>query len=61
MADLEELRVRELREARIGAVQLFPGVEARGLIRPGITEGQLNHAPDRTIEQDDILYEEPLT
>jgi Xaa-Pro dipeptidase len=43
MADLEQLRTRELREAQNRAVQLFHEVEARGLIRPGITEGQLNN------------------
>ncbi len=43
MTDLEELRAQELREAQNRAVRLFHQVEARGLIRPGITEGQLNN------------------
>src|SRR3984885_1041758 len=43
MTDLEESRAQELREAQNRAVQLFHEVEARGLIRPGITEGQLNN------------------
>jgi Xaa-Pro aminopeptidase len=39
---LEEKKVTELRLAQRKAEQLFHGVEARGLIRPGIPESQLN-------------------
>ncbi|MBT9329559.1 M24 family metallopeptidase [Paracidobacterium acidisoli] len=39
---LEEKKVTELREAQSKAEQLFHEVEARGLIRPGITESRLN-------------------
>src|ERR1700722_7748353 len=39
---LEETRIAELRSAQNKAVHLFHEVEARGLIRAGITEGQLN-------------------
>jgi Xaa-Pro dipeptidase len=39
---LEAQRVTELRKAQDKAVELFHEVEARGLIRAGITEGQLN-------------------
>src|SRR6201986_5164143 len=39
---LEEKRIAELRSAQDKAVQLFLEVESRGLIRAGITEGQLN-------------------
>ncbi len=39
---LEEVRVAELRAAQEKAEQLFHEVEARGLIRAGITESQLN-------------------
>ena len=42
MTDLEELQARELREAQNRSVHLFHEVEARGLIRPGIAEGQFN-------------------
>jgi Xaa-Pro aminopeptidase len=38
----ENHRIEELRGAQNKAVALFHEVEARGLIRPGITEGQLN-------------------
>lgn len=40
--DLEEKRVAELKAAQTKAEGLFREVEARGLIRPGITEGRLN-------------------
>jgi hypothetical protein len=43
MTDLEQIRTGELREAQNRALQLFHEVQARGLIRPGITEGQLNN------------------
>jgi Xaa-Pro dipeptidase len=39
---LEEKRVAELKAAQTKAENLFREVEARGLIRPGITEGELN-------------------
>jgi Xaa-Pro dipeptidase len=39
---IEEKRIAELSSAQDKAVQLFHEVEARGLIRAGITEGQLN-------------------
>ncbi len=39
---LEARRVTELRNAQDKAVRLFHEVEARGLIRAGITEGELN-------------------
>jgi Xaa-Pro dipeptidase len=38
----EETRAAELLEAQSKAVQLFNQIEARGLIRPGITEKDLN-------------------
>jgi Xaa-Pro dipeptidase len=38
----EEQRITELRSAQEKAMHLFHEVEARNLIRPGITEGQLN-------------------
>src|ERR1700744_1959474 len=39
---LEDQRIAELRTAQDKAERLFHEVEARGLIRAGITEGQLN-------------------
>jgi Xaa-Pro dipeptidase len=39
---LEEVRATELLEAQTKAAQLFRAIEARGLIRPGITESRLN-------------------
>ena len=42
MTKLEEVRATELLEAQSKAVQLFREVEARGLIRPGISESVLN-------------------
>jgi len=42
MTHSEETRAAELLEAQNKAVRLFNEVEARGLIRPGITEGELN-------------------
>jgi len=42
MTALEEERATELREAQSKAEHLFHEVEARGLIRPGITESSLN-------------------
>ena len=42
MAATEEQRALELLEAQIHAEALFHEVEARGLIRPGITESGLN-------------------
>src|ERR1700679_3527257 len=39
---IEEQRIAELSSAQDKAVRLFHEVEARGLIRAGITEGQLN-------------------
>lgn len=38
----EEARAAELLEAQVKAAQLFQAVEARGLVRPGITESRLN-------------------
>jgi hypothetical protein len=42
MAVMEEQRAAELLEAQTKAEALFHAVEARGLIRPGITESGLN-------------------
>src|SRR6201996_7064286 len=42
MAVTEEQRAAELLQAQTKAAQLSQEVEARGLIRPGITEGRLN-------------------
>jgi Xaa-Pro dipeptidase len=42
MTDPEETRAAELLEAQNKAVRLFHEIEARGLIRPGITENTLN-------------------
>ena len=42
MTDLEEMRTAQLREAQSKAEKLFHEVDARGLIRPGITESRLN-------------------
>ena len=42
MSELEEARAAELYEAQTKAEQLFHEVEARGLIRSGITESKLN-------------------
>jgi Xaa-Pro dipeptidase len=42
MTKLEETRATELLEAQSKAEQLFREVEARGLIRPGISESVLN-------------------
>jgi Xaa-Pro dipeptidase len=42
--ELEETRAHALLEAQTKAEALFHAVEARGLIRPGITEGGLNAA-----------------
>jgi Xaa-Pro dipeptidase len=42
MTELEEARETELREAQIKAEKLFHEIVARGLIRPGITENNLN-------------------
>jgi Xaa-Pro dipeptidase len=42
MTELEETRATELLEAQSKAEQLFAEIEARGLIRPGITESSLN-------------------
>lgn len=42
MSELEEARATELREAQTKAETLFHEIDARGLIRPGITEGKLN-------------------
>ena len=39
---LEQQRVTELRIAQTNAERLFREIEARGLIRPGITESRLN-------------------
>jgi Xaa-Pro aminopeptidase len=39
---LEEVRATELLEAQTKAAQLFRAIEARELIRPGITESRLN-------------------
>jgi Xaa-Pro aminopeptidase len=38
----EDVRIAELTAAQEKAVKLFHEIEARGLIRPGITEGRLN-------------------
>ena len=42
MTELEGLRATELLEAQSKAEKLFNEIEARGLIRPGIAESQLN-------------------
>jgi Xaa-Pro dipeptidase len=42
MTQLEETRATELLEAQTKAEQLFAQIEARDLIRPGITESRLN-------------------
>src|SRR3984885_3158099 len=42
MAKLEETRAAELLEAQAKAERLFQEIDARGLIRPGITEKTLN-------------------
>ncbi len=42
MGDLEDRRVTELREAQRKAVQLFQAVEAKGIIRPDVTESAVN-------------------
>ena len=42
MTKLEETRATELLEAQAKAERLFDAIEARGLIRPGITEKALN-------------------
>lgn len=42
MDECEEKRATELREAQRKAERLFEEIEARGLIRPGITESDLN-------------------
>ncbi len=42
MTDPEQARAKELLEAQANAQALFNQVEARGLIRPGITESGLN-------------------
>jgi Xaa-Pro dipeptidase len=42
MAESEEARAAELYEAQTKAQRLFDEVEARGLVRPGITESTLN-------------------
>jgi len=42
MTATEEKRIDELKAAQDKAQALFHEVEARGLIRPGITEGELN-------------------
>jgi Xaa-Pro dipeptidase len=42
MTVTEEQRAAELLEAQTRAAQLFREVEARGLVRPGITESRLN-------------------
>src|SRR3984885_7998473 len=42
MRGLEEARATELREAQTKAETLFHEIDARGLIRPGITESTLN-------------------
>jgi Xaa-Pro dipeptidase len=42
MTKQEETRAAELLEAQHKAEQLFHEIEARGLIRPGITESTLN-------------------
>jgi Xaa-Pro dipeptidase len=42
MPELEEVRLAELYEAQTKAQALFEEIEARGLIRPGISERELN-------------------
>ncbi|HEY1901437.1 MAG TPA: M24 family metallopeptidase [Terracidiphilus sp.] len=42
MTELEQARAKELLEAQSNAEALFREIEARGLIRPGITETGLN-------------------
>ncbi len=42
MSELEKTRAKELMEAQTKAVALFHAIEARGLIRSGITETGLN-------------------
>src|SRR6202161_4037362 len=42
MRELEEARATELREAQTKAATLFHEIDARGLIRPDITESKLN-------------------
>jgi Xaa-Pro dipeptidase len=42
MTELEEVRANELRVAQTKAEKLFHEIDARGLIRPGITESNLN-------------------
>jgi Xaa-Pro dipeptidase len=42
MTQLEETRATELLEAQTKAEQLFAQIEARDLVRPGITESRLN-------------------
>jgi Xaa-Pro dipeptidase len=44
MSVSEEARAAELKEAQLKAARLFHEVEARNLIRPGITEEQLNES-----------------
>jgi Xaa-Pro dipeptidase len=43
MTELEQARATELREAQTKAENLFHEIEARGLIRPAITESSLNN------------------
>jgi Xaa-Pro dipeptidase len=42
MTDTEQIRTTQLKDAQNKAEELFQQVEARGLVRSGITEGQLN-------------------
>jgi Xaa-Pro dipeptidase len=42
MTDWEDARIKELQTAQTKAVRLFHEIEARGLVRPGITESRLN-------------------
>lgn len=42
MTELEQTRAKELRDAQTKAVALFHEIEARGLIRAGVTEAGLN-------------------
>jgi Xaa-Pro dipeptidase len=42
MTDTEQIRTAQLKDAQNKAEELFREVEARGLVRPGVTEGQLN-------------------
>jgi Xaa-Pro dipeptidase len=42
MTEFEQERVRELKHAQNQAIELFNEIEARGLVRPGITESRLN-------------------